>query len=170
MRGEAGSGGQVSHVLNPEIIWVITPAHQFPLGVTLSPSRRIELLDWARRTGAVVLEDDYDGEFRYDRQPVGAVQGPAPDHVVYAGTVSKTVAPALRIAWLVVPTGLVPAVRAALRFEETHVNVIDQLAPARLIRRGELDRHLRRVRIRYRRRRDHLGRAHCYVWSVAAGR
>jgi GntR family transcriptional regulator/MocR family aminotransferase len=145
--------------LRDEAAAVITPAPQFPLGVTLSPSRRIELLDWARRTGSVVLEDDYDGEFRYDRQPVGALQGLAPGHVVYAGTVSKTVAPALRIAWLAVPTGLVPAVREVLRFEETHVNVIDQLALALLIRRGELDRHLRRCRIRYRRRRDLLGRA-----------
>jgi GntR family transcriptional regulator / MocR family aminotransferase len=152
-------GGLLVDRLGDEAAVVVTPAHQFPLGVTLAPQRRIRLLDWARRRGAVVLEDDYDGEFRYDRQPVGALQALAPEHVVYAGTVSKTVAPALRIAWLVVPTRLVPVVRAALRFDESHVNVIDQLALALLIRRGDLDRHLRRCRTRYRRRRDLLGRA-----------
>lgn len=152
-------GGLIVDDLADEAAVVITPAHQFPLGVTLDPQRRLRLLDWARRTGAVVLEDDYDGEFRYDRQPVGALQALAPDQVVYAGTVSKTVAPALRIAWLAAPTSLVPALREALRFDETHVNVIDQLALAHLIRTGELDRHLRRCRTRYRRRRDQLGRA-----------
>ncbi|MEU5876347.1 PLP-dependent aminotransferase family protein [Spirillospora sp. NPDC047279] len=136
---------------------VVTPAHQYPLGVTLSPDRRTRLVDWACRTGGLVIEDDYDGEFRYDRQPVGALQGMAPDQVVYAGTVSKTIAPGLRIAWLAVPAGLVPAIRDTMRWDDGHVSVIDQLVLARLIASGELDRHLRRCRIRYRRRRDRLG-------------
>ena len=153
-----GSGLRTGE-LTGEAAAVITPAHQFPTGVTLSPQRRIDLLDWARRTGAVIVEDDYDGEFRYDRQPVGSLQGLAPDHVVYAGTVSKSVAPGLRIAWLAAPTHLVPRLREVLRFDEVHVNVIDQLVLAHLIREGELDRHLRRCRTRYRRRRDQLGRA-----------
>ncbi|MEV6299508.1 PLP-dependent aminotransferase family protein [Actinoplanes sp. NPDC051861] len=151
--------GLVVGELGDEVAAVTTPSHQFPLGVTLSPRRRIELLDWARRTGSVVLEDDYDGEFRYDRQPVGALQALAPDLVVYTGTVSKTIAPALRIGWIVAPTHLVPALRDVLRFDETHLNVIEQLVLASLIRGGELDRHLRRCRSRYRHRRDHLGRA-----------
>jgi GntR family transcriptional regulator/MocR family aminotransferase len=138
---------------------VVTPAHQFPLGVTLSSRRRGRLVSWARRHGSVIVEDDYDGEFRYDRQPVGALQGLAPEHVVYAGTVSKTIAPALRIAWLVLPTSLVGPIRETLRLEETYVNLLDQLVLARLIRSGELDRHLRRCRSRYRRRRDDLARA-----------
>ncbi|MEU4425791.1 PLP-dependent aminotransferase family protein [Actinoplanes sp. NPDC024001] len=151
--------GLVVGGLTDESAVVVTPAHQFPLGVTLSPQRRRELLDWAGRAGAVIVEDDYDGEFRYDRQPVGALQGLAPEQVVYAGTVSKTIAPALRIAWIAAPTRLVPVLRAALRFDEAYVNAIDQLVLAHLIRRGELDRHLRRCRIRYAQRRDRLGRA-----------
>jgi GntR family transcriptional regulator/MocR family aminotransferase len=106
-----------------------------------------------------VIEDDYDGEFRYDRQPVGALQGLAPDRVVYAGTASKTVAPGLRIAWIVVPADLVEPLRTSLRWDEAHVNIIEQLVFAQLIRSGELDRHLRRCRIRYRRQRDRLGEA-----------
>ncbi|WP_442875083.1 aminotransferase-like domain-containing protein [Actinoplanes sp. NBC_00393] len=145
--------------LTDEAAAVVTPAHQFPLGFTLSAQRRLQLLSWARRTGAVIVEDDYDGEFRYDRQPVGALQGLDPEHVVYTGTASKSIAPALRIAWLAAPTHLVPALREVLRFDETHVNVIDQLALASMIRRGDLDRHLRRCRTRYRQRRDRLGRA-----------
>ncbi|GAA2853163.1 GntR family transcriptional regulator [Actinoplanes cyaneus] len=153
-----GAGLMIGH-LGDEVAAVVTPAHQFPTGVTLSPQRRRELVGWARRAGAVVVEDDYDGEFRYDRQPIGALQGLDPDTVVYIGTVSKTIAPALRIAWLVAPTRLIPALREVLRFQETYVNVIDQLILAQLIRSGELDRHLRRCRTRYRQRRDRLGRA-----------
>ncbi|SNY60983.1 PLP-dependent aminotransferase family protein [Paractinoplanes atraurantiacus] len=150
--------GLVVGALGDAAAAVVTPAHQFPLGVTLAPQRRLQLLDWARRNGSLVVEDDYDGEFRYDRQPVGALQALAPGDVVYAGTVSKSVAPALRIAWLAAPTRVVPALREALRHDEAHVNVIDQLVLAHLIRRGDLDRHLRRCRARYRHRRDHLGR------------
>ena len=146
----------------------VTPAHQYPLGVTLSPQRRAALVAWARRTGAYVIEDDYDGEFRYDRQPVGALQGLAPDHVVYAGTASKTIAPGLRIAWIVVPPALVAPVREATRYDEAYVGVVEQLVLARLIETGELDRHLRRCRLRYRRRRDRLGEA--IASRVPAGR
>ncbi|MDN3356929.1 PLP-dependent aminotransferase family protein [Actinomadura sp. DC4] len=145
--------------LTGEDVVTVTPAHQYPLGVTLSPARRTRLLAWAARTGAYVVEDDYDGEFRYDRQPVGALQGLAPDRVIYAGTASKTVAPGLRIAWIVVPPDLVRPLRESMRWDEAYVNVIEQLVFARLIRSGELDRHLRRCRIRYRRRRDRLGEA-----------
>jgi GntR family transcriptional regulator / MocR family aminotransferase len=107
------SDGLVVSRLGSEALVVVTPAHQYPVGVTLSPSRRTELLSWARAHDAYVIEDDYDGEFRYDRQPVGALQGLAPDRVVYAGTASKTVAPGLRLAWIVVPPDLVPLMRAA---------------------------------------------------------
>jgi GntR family transcriptional regulator/MocR family aminotransferase len=151
--------GLVVDRLTDESAVAVTPAHQFPLGVTLSPARRTRLLAWARLAGAFVIEDDYGGEFRYDRQLVGALQGLAPDRVVYAGTTSKTVAPGLRIAWLVVPPDLVTPLRESTRFDEAYVNVIDQLVLARLIRTGELDGHLRRCRIRYRRRRDRLGDA-----------
>jgi GntR family transcriptional regulator/MocR family aminotransferase len=103
----------------------VTPAHQYPLGVTLSPERRAALVTWARRTGAYVIEDDYDGEFRYDRQPVGALQGLAPDRVVYAGTASKTVAPGLRIAWIVVPPALAAPMRESTRWDEAYVSVVE---------------------------------------------
>jgi GntR family transcriptional regulator/MocR family aminotransferase len=167
--------GLVVDQLADEAAAVVTPAHQFPLGVTLSPARRTQLLAWARRTGAFVVEDDYDGEFRYDRQPVGALQGLAPDRVVYAGTASKTVAPGLRIAWMVVPADLLVPLRESMRWDEAYVSVIDQLVLARLIRTGELDRHLRRCRTRYRRRRDRLGDAvtrhlpHTHLSGIAAG-
>ncbi|GGR12851.1 GntR family transcriptional regulator [Actinoplanes ianthinogenes] len=167
--------GLVVDALTGENAVVVTPAHQFPLGVTLSPQRRRDLLAWACRTDAVIVEDDYDGEFRYDRQPVGALQGLAPERVIYAGTVSKTIAPALRIAWLAVPGHLVPALRAVLRYDEAYVNVIDQQVLAHLIGRGDLDRHLRRCRVRYRQRRDRLGRVvaerlpHARLSGISAG-
>ena len=82
---------------------LLTPAHQFPLGVALAPARRRQVADWATRTGGLVIEDDYDGEFRYDRQAVGALQSLAPDHVVYAGTASKSLVPGLRLGWLALP-------------------------------------------------------------------
>ena len=89
---------------------LLTPSHQFPLGVSLHSDRRAAVIDWARRTGAVIIEDDYDGEFRYDRSPVGALHGVDPEHVIYMGTVSKSLAPGLRLGWLVVPERLVEAV------------------------------------------------------------
>jgi GntR family transcriptional regulator / MocR family aminotransferase len=134
---------------------VLTPAHQFPLGATLAPERRAAFVARARERGTVLVEDDYDGEFRYGRQPVGALQGFAPDHVVYAGTASKTLAPGLRLGWLVLPARLVEPVLEAKRvYGDTQV--LEQLALAELVRSGALDRHVRRMRQRYRRRRDAL--------------
>jgi GntR family transcriptional regulator / MocR family aminotransferase len=135
---------------------VVTPAHQFPLGPALAPARRAALLAWARRAVAVVVEDDYDGEFRYDRPPVGALQGLDPGRVVYAGTASKTLAPGLRLAWLALPPWLLEPMVEAKRLADQHSAAVDQLVLAELIRSGGLDRHVRRCRLRYRRRRDRL--------------
>jgi GntR family transcriptional regulator / MocR family aminotransferase len=154
---------------------MITPAHQFPLGVVLAPERRAALLDWAAHTGAVVLEDDYDAEYRYDRQPVGAVQGLAPDLVAYAGSTSKTLAPGLRLGWLVVPDHLLDPVTAAKESDDLGTPVVEQLALADFLERGQLDRHLRRTRAVYRARRDALVDAldrllpDCPPTGVAAG-
>ncbi|WP_426507256.1 PLP-dependent aminotransferase family protein [Dactylosporangium sp. McL0621] len=134
---------------------LLTPAHQFPTGAVLSPERRAAVLDWSRTTGALILEDDYDGEFRYDRKPVGAMQGLDPDRVVYFGTASKSLAPALRVAWMVVPGHLLPEVAAAKGHVET-VSVLEQLTLADFIVSGAFDRHVRTRRQTYRRRRDHL--------------
>ena len=134
---------------------VVTPAHQFPLGPTLAPARRSGLVAWARTAGAFVVEDDYDGEFRYDRQPPGALQGLDPEHVVYAGTVSKTLTPGLRIGWLQLPRRLLePVIEAKTVAGDTQA--LDQLALAELLTSGAYDRHVRRMRQRYRRRRDQL--------------
>ncbi len=135
---------------------VLTPAHQFPLGMPLAPRRRASVVQWATSGERLIIEDDYDGEFRYDRHPVGALQAHAPDRVVYAGTASKTLAPGLRLAWLVVPPGLVEPLAAARMLAERHTGVIDQLTLAELIRSGAYDRHIRRSRLAYRRRRDRL--------------
>ncbi|WP_308258388.1 MocR-like pyridoxine biosynthesis transcription factor PdxR [Saccharothrix obliqua] len=135
---------------------VVTPAHQYPTGVTLHPARRRALVDWARDTGAVVVEDDYDGEFRYDRQPVGALQGTAPDHVVYAGSVSKTLGPGSRLGWLVLPPRLVDDVVDLQRHTDRQAGAHGQLTLADLITSHAYDRHIRSCRLRYRRRRDLL--------------
>jgi GntR family transcriptional regulator/MocR family aminotransferase len=135
----------------------VTPAHQFPTGAVLGPERRAQLVAWARDRGALILEDDYDAEFRYDRQPVGSLQGLAPDLVAYGGSCSKTLAPALRLGWLVLPSSLVAELHADDASSPPGTPpTIDQLALADLIERGELDRHLRRQRHRYRKRRDAL--------------
>ncbi|MFC4328680.1 PLP-dependent aminotransferase family protein [Streptomyces andamanensis] len=135
---------------------VVTPAHQYPTGVTLHPERRRALTDWARARGALIVEDDYDGEFRYDRQPVGALQGMAPGHVAYLGTASKTLGPALRLGWMVLPPQLVDAVAEAKLHSDHHTETIGQLALAELIDSHAYDRHVRACRLRYRRRRDQL--------------
>lgn len=135
---------------------VLTPAHQFPLGGPLAAHRRVAALEWARTRGSLLVEDDYDGEFRYDRQPVGAMQGLDPDHVLYIGSASKSLSPALRLGWMVLPERLVPAVLAAKGEREAWAGAPDQLTLAELITSGEYDRHIRRTRQRYRRRRDHL--------------
>ena len=135
---------------------LVTAAHQFPSGAVLSPHSRSALVDWARRRDGLIIEDDYDSEFRYDRDPIGAMQGLAPDHVVYAGTTSKTLAPGLRLGWLVVPNRLVDVVGAAKLIEDRGSPVLEQLVFADFIAHGEFDRHLRRMRPRYRKRRDVL--------------
>jgi GntR family transcriptional regulator / MocR family aminotransferase len=135
---------------------LLTPSHQFPLGVPLAPGRRGQAAAWAARTGSVVIEDDYDGEFRYDRRAIGAMQALAPEHVVYAGTASKTLAPALRLAWLVLPGRLLADVVAARSVADGHGSGLDELALAEFIGSGGYDRHVRRARLRYRRRRDRL--------------
>ena len=135
---------------------IVTPAHQFPTGVVLAPERRAALVAWARRTGGLIVEDDYDAEYRYDREPVGALQGLAPDVVAYAGTASKTLAPALRIGWLLVPESLARPVTQAKDDADHGSPVLEQLVLADLLRRGDVDRHLRRTRRRYRSRRDAL--------------
>jgi GntR family transcriptional regulator/MocR family aminotransferase len=135
---------------------VVTPAHQFPTGVVMSAERRHALLTWARATGGLVIEDDYDAEFRYDRTPVGAVQGLGPDVVVYGGSASKTLAPGLRIGWLAVPNNLVSAVAAAKYAADLGSDIWTQATLADFLARGELDRHIRVMTIRYRALRDRL--------------
>ncbi|WP_406250851.1 PLP-dependent aminotransferase family protein [Streptomyces cyaneofuscatus] len=135
---------------------LLTPAHQFPTGVPLHPDRRAAAVDWARSTGGLVLEDDYDGEFRYDRQPVGALQGLDPERVVFLGTASKSLAPALRLGWMVLPRGLVAEVVAAKGPSDWMSGTLDQLTLAEFIASGAYDRHVRSMRLRYRRRRDQL--------------
>ncbi|WP_326642306.1 PLP-dependent aminotransferase family protein [Nonomuraea fuscirosea] len=135
---------------------ILTPSHQWPTGGVLPAAARAEVIRWARRRGAIVIEDDYDAEYRYDRSPVGAMQGLAPDHVVYCGTASKTLAPGLRLGWMVLPAHLVADVTAAKLLADRGSPVIDQLTFADFLGRGEFDRHLRRMRPVYRRRRDAL--------------
>ncbi|WP_086559442.1 PLP-dependent aminotransferase family protein [Streptomyces africanus] len=154
---------------------LLTPAHQFPTGGPLHPERRTAVIDWARSLGGLLVEDDYDGEFRYDRQPVGAVQGLDPDRVVYIGSISKSLSPALRLGWMVLPGWLVDDVLAAKGPREMWSGVVDQLTLADFIACGAYDRHLRRMRQHYRRRRDLLASTlaerapHIRVSGVAAG-
>ena len=138
---------------------MITPAHQFPLGVVLSPARRAQLAEWTAAADVLVLEDDYDAEYRYDRAPVGTLQGLAPERVLYAGSVSKTLAPGLRLGWMVAPERIAAELVAAKERDDLGTPVVEQLALADFLERGELDRHLRRTRGIYRRRRDALVRA-----------
>jgi GntR family transcriptional regulator/MocR family aminotransferase len=135
---------------------VVTPAHQFPTGVVLSGERRRALLAWARERPRLVIEDDYDAEFRYDREPVRALQGLDPERVAYVGTASKTLAPALRLGWVVAPPELASEAARTKRLLDFCSPVLEQLALKRLIDSGEYDRHVRRVRGIYRRRRDRL--------------
>jgi GntR family transcriptional regulator/MocR family aminotransferase len=135
---------------------VLTPAHQYPAGATLHPARRHELADWAQATGGLIIEDDYDGEFRYDRQPVGAMQGMAPGHVVYVGSASKTLGPGLRLGWMVLPDHLVGPVAEEKQHDDFHTGVLGQIAFAEFIAAHGYDKHIRATRLRYRRRRDLL--------------
>ncbi|WP_435220659.1 PLP-dependent aminotransferase family protein [Streptomyces sp. Tue6028] len=135
---------------------IVTPAHQWPTGVVLAPGRRLDLVDWAARRDAYVVEDDYDAEFRYDREPVGALQGIAADRVISVGTVSKSLAPALRIGWLLCPPSLTDPLTRAKHLTDRGSPTLDQLALARLIESGRHDRHLRRMRTVYAARRAAL--------------
>ncbi|MEU3187051.1 PLP-dependent aminotransferase family protein [Streptomyces sp. NPDC006923] len=135
---------------------LMTPAHQFPTGAALHPDRRAAAVDWARGTGGLILEDDYDGEFRYDRQPVGALQGLDPERVVYFGTASKSLTPGLRLGWMVLPQELVGEVMAAKGEVDWVSSALDQLTLAEFIASGAYDRHVRSMRLRYRKRRDQL--------------
>ena len=150
---------------------VLTPAHQFPTGVVLSPARRRALLDW----GGLVVEDDYDAEHRYDRAPVAALQGSAPQRVAYAGSVSKSLAPGMRLGWLIAPRRLQPALLEAKHDSDLGNPALPQLVLARLIASGDYEKHLRLVRSRQRRRRDALLAGlrqhlpHARVAGVAAG-
>jgi GntR family transcriptional regulator / MocR family aminotransferase len=156
-----GSGAVIGDAAGTDAA-LLTPAHQFPLGVTLHPQRRRDAARW----GGVVIEDDYDGEFRYDRQPVGALQALAPDRVIYAGTASKSLAPALRLGWLVVPPRLLDAVAAELAAGPSG---LDQLTLAEFIDSGGYDRQIRRARLAYRRRRDRLAAALGHRWRHVTG-
>jgi GntR family transcriptional regulator/MocR family aminotransferase len=133
---------------------LVTPAHSYPMGAVLSASRRAALVQWAKDHAALVIEDDYDAEFRYDRAPIGALQGLAPSNVAYAGCASKTLTPALRLGWIVLPRWLVADVMTQKLLDDMGTPLLEQLALARFIAGGGLTRHLRRVRPVYRRRRD----------------
>ncbi len=135
---------------------IVTPAHHYPTGGVLPATRRAALIEWAARRGGLIVEDDYDAEFRYDREPIGAMQGLCPERIVYAGTASKILAPGLRLGWLVLPPALFDGMVSAKRNADLGSPALDQLAFADFIERGELDRHLRRMRPIYRRRRDAL--------------
>ncbi|MFD9477136.1 PLP-dependent aminotransferase family protein [Streptomyces nojiriensis] len=192
--GVDGEGARTGELTAAAGAVLLTPAHQFPTGVALTPARRAAAVDWARTTGGLILEDDYDGEFRYDRQPVdptpwqlgerrnsrqrlpvGALQALDPDRVIYLGTASKSLAPGLRLGWMVVPPGLMEEVTAAKGFADWASSTLDQLTLAEFIRSGAYDRHVRRMRLQYQRRRNELvarlaaDAPHLRVSGVAAG-
>lgn len=138
---------------------LVTPAHQYPTGVVLSPERRARLTAWARDVDGLVIEDDYDAEFRYDRDPVGCLQGLDPDRVVHLGSTSKALAPGMRLGWAVVPHTWLEQVRELKQYADLGSAVINQFAFVRLLESGGYDRHLRAMRLRYRSRRDAVAEA-----------
>jgi len=138
---------------------LVTPAHQFPTGVVLSRERRTALIEWAEQGDRLIVEDDYDAEFRYDRVAVGALQGLAPERVLYIGSVSKRLAPGMRLGWLLIPSWLAWSLISAKAVEDGGSEVVGQLALCDFIERGELDRHVRRMRLRYQRRGEALAQA-----------
>jgi GntR family transcriptional regulator/MocR family aminotransferase len=163
----AGHGGQVRRLpvdadgLEPSGLStvdavLVAPAHQFPTGAVLSAARRAALVAWARQSGGWILEDDYDAEYRFDREPVGAVHGLAPDRVAYCGTASKALAPALRLGWVVAPPDLLADLVEAKRLADLGSPVLPQAVFAELLATGGYDRHLRLTRRSYRERRDVL--------------
>jgi len=138
---------------------VVAPAHQFPTGVVMARTRRLALVEWAAAHRGLVIEDDYDAEFRYDRKPIGAVQGLDPGRVAHVGTASKTLAPGVRLGWISLPADLVDEVRIRKVLTDSGSPAIDQLALADLLSSGEYERHVVRARHEYRHRRDRLVRA-----------
>jgi GntR family transcriptional regulator/MocR family aminotransferase len=153
----------------------LTPAHQFPTGVVLAPQRRRALLDWAAAADALIIEDDYDAEYRYDRAPAPAMAAAAPGHVAYAGTTSKTLAPGMRLGWLIPTADMYADLVAAKHAADLGSPALPQLVPARLIATGELELHIRTVRKRQRARRDALlaalasGSTSLSVWRRRGG-
>jgi GntR family transcriptional regulator / MocR family aminotransferase len=147
--------GMVVEGLNADAV-LVTPAHQFPTGSVMSGERRRQVIAWACANRGLIVEDDYDAEFRYDREPVRALQGVAPEHVVQIGTVSKTLAPALRLGWLVVPAHLVDDFGRTKRLLDQFSPSLDQLTLAEFVARGDYDRHVRRARAVYQRRQGRL--------------
>jgi GntR family transcriptional regulator / MocR family aminotransferase len=148
---------------------LVSPAHQNPMGSVLTPSRRQQLLAWASARAGLIVEDDYDAEYRYDRAAVGALQGLAPQRVLYVGSASKILAPGLRLGWLMISGRLLERGIDVKRHLDNGSPVVEQLTYAHFVRTGELDRHLRRMRRRYRSRRDALLQAlirHCPGWTV----
>ncbi|UHA73247.1 MocR-like pyridoxine biosynthesis transcription factor PdxR [Paenibacillus sp. 481] len=137
----------------PSLI-IVTPSHQFPLGGTLPIQRRLELLAYAEQQQCYVLEDDYDSEFRYDSSPISALQHLNPERVIYVGSFSKILSPALRIGYIVAPPALVSACRETKWYTDLHTATLEQLALARFIETGELDKHIHQMRKVYRKRRD----------------
>jgi GntR family transcriptional regulator/MocR family aminotransferase len=169
-----GDGAVVAEAGDADAV-LLTPAHQFPLGAVLSADRRGQALRWAADGPRLVIEDDYDGEFRYDRKPVGALQGLDPNLVAYAGTTSKSLAPALGLGWLIPPPRLLDAFVEIKRRQDGFTGVFEQLALDQFLRSGGYERHVRRCRLRYRRRRDelvallHASHPRVEVAGVAAG-
>ncbi|HEX4838068.1 MAG TPA: PLP-dependent aminotransferase family protein [Solirubrobacteraceae bacterium] len=146
---------------------VVTPAHQFPTGVVLSRERRAALIEWAEDGERLIVEDDFDAEYRYDRVAVGALQGLAPERVLYVGSASKRLAPGMRLGWLLMPSWLAWPLISAKAIEDGGSEAVGQLALCDFIARGELDRHMRRMRLRYQQRREALLSALAQWWPQA---
>jgi GntR family transcriptional regulator / MocR family aminotransferase len=150
-------GLRVSCLIEADVTAVlVAPAHSYPSGAVLSPKRRLALADWALQRDALIIEDDYDAEFRFDRTPIGALQGLAPENVVHAGSVSKVLNPSLRIGWMAAPERLMQDLVSTKFIEDVATETFGQLALARFIETGAFARHIRRVRPLYRARRDQL--------------
>lgn len=149
---------------------MITPAHQYPLGGVLAPDRRAQLLDWVRADAdALIIEDDYDAEFRYDRSPVGTLHGLAPDRVVLGGSVSKSLAPGVRLGWIAAPPHVADAIAEMQTVDYAQPSIVDQRALATLLASGRYDRHIRKSRAAYRAKRDLVLDALAAVPDVSVG-
>ncbi len=154
---------------------LVTPAHQFPTGVALLPERRRELIAWAEHTGGLVIEDDYDSEYRYDRAPVRAMHATAPEQIAHISSLSKVLAPALRLGWMIAPTTLHRDLVRKRWATDLGSPALPQLTLAELIATGTLERHLRGLRLRHRDRRDAAVAAinhylpGCQIEGIAAG-